>query len=91
MKNSFENIGNFSDIYDGQDAEADKKDSALFAKEEQVEDLVAQLKRDKRDLKKKLKKSFLDSGMDTAGILMDLEVIDKKLELNKQLKENLFA
>jgi hypothetical protein len=91
MKNSFDNIGDFASIYDGQDAAADKKDGALAAKEEQVEDLVSQLKRDKRDLSKKLKKSFLDSNMDTAGILMDLEVVDKKLELNSQLQDQLFA
>jgi predicted ATP-binding protein involved in virulence len=91
MKNSFDGIGNFSDIYDSQDAEADKKEGALGAKEEQVEDLVSQLKRDKRDLNKKLKKSFLDANMDTAGILMDLEVVEKKLELNAQLQDKLFG
>lgn len=91
MKNGFDEIGTFADIYDSQDAEADKKDGALSAKEEQVEDLVSQLKRDKRDLTKKMKKSFLDSNMDTAGILMDLEVVNKKLELNAQLQDKLFA
>jgi len=91
MKNSFDSIGSFSSIYDSQDAEADKKDGALAAKEEQVEDLVSQLRRDKRELEKRLKKSFLDSNMDTAGILMDLEVVEKKLELNAQLQEKLFS
>ena len=91
MENGFEKLEGFSTIYDSQDAAADKKDGALAAKEEQVEDLVSQLKRDKRDLSKKLKKSFLDSNMDTAGVLMDLEVVNKKLELNATLQEKLFA
>jgi len=91
MKNGFEKLEGFAAIYDSQDAEADKKDGAFAAKEEQVEDLVSQLKRDKRDLSKKLKKSYLDSNMDTAGILMDLEVVEKKLELNATLQEKLFA
>jgi predicted ATP-binding protein involved in virulence len=91
MKNAFDSIGNFASIYDSQDAAADKKDGAFAAKEEQIEDLVSQLNRDKRDLSKKLKKSFLDSNMDSAGIAMDLEVIEKKLEYNKTLQAQLFA
>ena len=91
MKNAFDSIGNFGSIYDGQDAAADKKDSAFAAKEEQIEDLVSQLKRDKRELEKKLKTSFLNSSMDSAGIAMDLEVVDKKLEYNKALQAKLFA
>jgi len=91
MKKAFADIGNFSDIYEGQDAEADKKDGALASKEEQVEDLVSQLKRDQRDLKKRLKKSFLDSNVDTAGVAMDLEVIEKKLAYNESLQEQLFV
>jgi len=91
MKNEFDEIGSFASIYASQDAEADKKDGAFAAKEEQVEDLVSHLKRDKRDLTKKLKKSYLDSNMDTAGILMDLEVVGKKLALNATLQEKLFA
>lgn len=87
----FEDIGSFADLYDAQDEAADKKDSALAAKEEQLEDMIAQLKRDRRDLSKKLKKSFLDSNLDSAGIAMDLEVVEKKLQYNKDLMGKLFA
>jgi hypothetical protein len=87
----FEDVGSFADIYDSQDEAADKKDAALSAKEEQLEDLISQLNRDKRDLAKKLRKSFLDSNLDSAGIAMDLEVVEKKLKYNEDLRDRLFA
>lgn len=87
----FDSIGSFDSIYESQDAAADKKDAAVAAKEEQIEDFISQLSRDKRDLQKKLKKSFLDANMDSAGIAMDLEVVEKKLQYNEELRDKLFA
>lgn len=91
MNSKFENLTNFNTLYDAQNEEKDKRQDSLDEKEEQIENLISQLKRDKKELSKRLERSYLDSREDSVGLLMDLEVINKRLELNQNLRDKLFG
>jgi len=91
MKTNFENVGNFDALFDAQNEKTEQKRDAQDAKEDQLIGLIEQLKRDKKDAKKSLDRSYLDATSDSAGLLMDLEVIDKRLNLNQSLYNNLFG
>jgi chromosome segregation ATPase len=91
MNKSFENLGSFETLYESQNAETEKKNDALDEKEDQIDRIITQLKSDRKDLKKRLDRSYLNANEDSAGLLMDLEVIEKRLELNKTLREKLFG
>lgn len=88
---NFGNIGNFENLYDAQNAETDRKNDALDEKEDQIDRIITQLKSDKKDLKKRLDRSYLNATEDSAGLLMDLQVVEKRLKLNQQLREQLFG
>lgn len=90
MKNSFEGLESFSSLYDSKNEQQEKKEGLLIEKQEQIEEFVTQLKKNKRDLERELRNSYLNPRLDSAGILMDIEVVNKKLELNEVLLDKLF-
>lgn len=91
MSEKFTDLDSISTIYDAQDEQADKKDASISAKEEQIDILIMQLTQDARNTRLALKKSYINANLDSAGIAMDLEVIEKKLSYNQELKSKLFA
>jgi len=88
---NFKDVRNFGDMYDSQNEEKEKKNDALDQKEDQIERIIVQLKSERKDLKKRLQRSYVNADEDSAGILMDLQVVEKRLNLNQDLKEKLFG
>ena len=87
----FDNLRDFGSLYDAQNEEQDKRSDSLDEKEDQIDGIITQLKRERKELSKRLERSYLNSNEDSAGLLMDLEVVEKRLDLNQTLRDKLFG